>query len=78
MAYDATCRLNPPSFRRDIVFTYRITVSQPVSEFDAAGGLMSEMADASANGFPTVFYPRPLANTVAEAKFEPSALWGSL
>lgn len=26
VAYDATCRLNPPSFRRDIVFTYSITV----------------------------------------------------
>lgn len=61
MAYDAACRLNPPSFRRDIVFAYRMTVSQSVSKFDA--GLVSEMADASANGFPVVFYPRPLANS---------------
>lgn len=51
VAYDAACRPNPPSFRKDIVFTYSITESQSVSEFDA--GLVSEMTDA--NGFQLSF-----------------------
>jgi hypothetical protein len=61
VAYDAACRPKPPSFRRDIVFTYGVTVSQTVSQLDA--GLISEMTDASGNGLPAIFYPRPLANS---------------
>lgn len=50
VAYDAACRLKPPSFRRDIVFTYNAS-------------LVSELTDASGNGFPAIFYPQPLANS---------------